>query len=391
MDVFGEPAPDSRESWVVVTLATGAMVATFGTPYAFGVFLSHLGNEYGLSAVSLSAILSLQLFMFYAGAGVIGFFGTRFPARTLVLGCGAVLGALAPALFVVDSYVGLAVVFSLLGSALGVVYVVLAAIVPQWFRERRGVATGVLFSGIGLSLFLLPPAWQFAFDRYGVPSGFLLVLAVVAVVCGAAGLVCRRPPWTERTSVTVSELLEWSATLFRARAFQLHFVGLGLALGWYFLLAAYSIELFTDRGFDGGHASVVFGLIGGISILSRIGSGVVADRIGYGRTFRAALVLVLVANVVLIVPSAPLVYVAVFLFGIGFGTIATLYIPLLLQTYDPEKSVAIVGLFNVSFGVFALGLPPLGTALIASTGSFLPAMGLTLLTSLGALLCFSRA
>jgi len=383
--------PDTLRAWLVAFAGTVAMVATFGTPYAFGVFLAYVGGSYDYSTVALSAVFSVMLFMFYAGAGVIGFFGARFPARTVLFGCVLVLVGISPALFIVESYVALVVVFSLLGAAPGVVYVVLAGVVPLWFERRRGVATGLLFSGIGLSLLIAPLVWQFAFERLGVPAGFASITLGTAAVCLLAAVVCRRPPWADNPSASRAQLGRWLAALVRRRQFHFHFIGLGLSLSWYYLLAAYSIELFVARGLSERAAALAFGLIGGISIVSRITSGYVADRTSYRRVFYAALALVIAGNVVLLFPSIPLIYLAVVLFGLGFGGIATLYIPILLQTYDADKSVAIIAVFNVSFGLFALGLPPLGIAFIARTGSYVPVIALTLATSLGALGCFVYA
>ncbi len=383
--------PDTRHAWLVAFTGTVAMVATFGTPYAFGVFLAYVGGLYDYSSVALSAVFSVMLFMFYAGAGVIGFLGARLPTRTVLLGCVVVFAGISPALFVVESYLALVVVFSLLGAAPGVVYVVLAGVVPLWFDRRRGVATGLLFSGIGLSLLVAPLVWQFAFERLGVPAGFFSITLATAAVCLLAAAVCRRPPWAGRPSVSRAQLSQWLATLVRRRQFHLHFVGLGLSLSWYYLLAAYSIELFVARGLSPRAAALAFGLIGGISIVSRITSGYVADRTSYRRVFYGSLALVIAGNVALLFPSIPSSYFAVVLFGLGFGGIATLYIPILFQSYDADKSVALIAVFNVSFGLFALGLPPLGIALIAQTGSYVPVIALTLATSVGALGCFVYA
>jgi len=64
--------------------------------------------------------------------------------------------------------------------------------------------------------------------------------------------------------------------------------------------------------------------------------------------------------------------------GIGFGGVATLYVPILIRSYDSEPAVAVVSVFNVSLGVFALGLPPLGMALFAYADSYQAPVALTI-------------
>jgi len=369
--------PDGRYSWFLVAVGTLAMVFTFGTPYSYGVFLGPFGALYGLSSVTLSTVFSVELFLFYAGAGVIGVLASRLPTRGVLLGCGLLTGLLAPALYVVDSYAGLAVVFGLLGAALGTVFVVLASIVPQWFEERRGIATGVLFAGAGVSLFVVPPAWQFAFGQVGVRGGFLALCLASAVAFLVVGAFGRRPPWASPTSGSFSDLRAWLAELVGSRRFRLLFVGVGLAFAWYYVLASFAIDLFQARGLSPGEASVAFGLIGGVSVLSRLAAGAVADRVGYRETLVVGLGCTGLGTISLAFSSLYALGLAVFCYGIGLGAIASLYIPVLMSVFDPARDTAIVGVFNVAFGIFALLAPPIGTALVAATGSFDAVIALT--------------
>lgn len=365
----------------MVAAGTLAMVFTFGTPYSYGVFLGPFEELYGLSSVTLSTVFSLQLFLFYAGAGVIGVLASRFPSRRVLLACGVVTGLLAPALYVVDSYLGLVVVFGVQGAALGTVFVELASVVPQWFDEQRATATGVLMAGAGVSLLVVPPAWQFAFDRVGVPTGFLAIGLASAAAFLAAGAVGRRPPWLVASASSLSGLRSWLVGLLGNPQFRVLVLGVGLSFAWYYVLASFAIELFQARGLSATAASVAFGLIGGVSVLSRLGAGAVADRVGYRVTLLAGLASTGLGTVALALPGVYALAAAVFCYGIGLGVIGSLYIPVLLSVFDPVRDTAIVGVFNVVFGVFALFTPPIGTALVAATGSFEPAIALTGLTT----------
>ncbi|WP_313693546.1 MFS transporter [Halorarum halobium] len=377
--------PETVHGWWIVLVGTLSMTFTFGTPYSYGLFLGAFAETFDVSRVTLSTVFSVELFAFYAGAGVVGVLVTRLPARAVLLVTGGTTALLAPSLYVVDSLAGLFVVFGLLGTALGTVYVVLASVVPQWFRERRGLATGVLFMGNGLGLLVLPPAWRYGFEQFGVRRGFLIVVGVSAVSFLLAGAFCRRPPWSEPGGESLADLSRWLVRLAGGRGFQLTFLGMGLAFAWYYLLAAYAVDLFVTRGLSEATATLAFGFIGGVSVFSRVGSGVVADRFGYRRTFLASLGLAALGSALLLVPSAVFVFLSVCVFGLALGAIGTLYIPILMRRYDPEKDTAIIGVFNVTFGVFALAAPPVGTALIAYSGSYSGVTVLTLLASIGAI------
>jgi MFS family permease len=372
-----EERPDGLRSWTVAAVGAVAMVFTFGTPMSYGIFRGPFAGEFGVPVVALSTVFSVMLFAFFIGSGVVGVFAARLSARAVFFACAAATGLTAPSLYVADSFVGLTVVFAALGLALGTAFILIASIVPRWFEERRGAATGLIFVGNGLGLFVLPPAWQYALSNVGVRRGFLLVMSLTAVAFAAAGVACRRPRWAAQSTASAGELLEWVGRLAASRTFQLLFVGMALAFGWYQLLAAYATDLFTHRGLTEARASAAFGLIGGVSIVSRIAGGYVADRVGARRAFLASLACVAAGVGLFFAPQLPALALGIVLSGLGLGGSATLYIPLLMQMFDPEKDTAVIGVFNVAGGVGALAMPPLGTAAVAYTDGYAAAITLT--------------
>lgn len=387
----GSRAPDEAYSWVVAITGALASVFTFGTPYSFGIFMRYFGNAYPYSDVLLSTVFSLQFFMFFAGGGIVGVLISNVSARTVLFASGAVLAALAPSLFVVESIYALVLIFVTMGIVLGTVYVILASTIPKWFDIHRGTGTGLLFAGNGLSLFILPPAWHRTFGALGVRQGFFAFLLVTAIPIFVAGFVCRDPPWVEKETTTGSALYEWFIEMWRSSSFRYQFVGLALSLGWYSLLSVYTLGLFESRGISASRASLAFGLIGGISIFSRLASGVVADRIGNYTSFLLSLLCVCVATLLLFVSSILTSLVAVVFFGIGLGGAATLYIPVLIDVYGSEKSTAVIGIFTTSFGVTSLILPPAGTAILSHTESYGPVIAFTLVTVLAGIYCWHRS
>ncbi|WP_345781482.1 MFS transporter [Natrononativus amylolyticus] len=357
------------------------MIFTMGTPFSYGVFIGPFSTTFQISPVVLSTIFSVMLFTFFIGAGVVSILTSQVPARLLILVCAVIIGILSPSLYFVESYVGLLVVFATMGLALGMVFVVIASIVPRWFRENRGFAIGIIFAGNGLGLFLLPPAWQLAISYRGVREGFFIIMTSTMVTFFIAGIVCRRPHWADRSTTSTNDLLRWIRRGSRTRSFRLLFVGVACTFAWYQMLAAYAIDLFTHRGLAESTASLAFGLIGGVSIISRIGSGYIADSLGARGAFLASLSCSAIGIGLFLAPQFSILILAIFLTGIGLGGSATLYIPVLLRTYGPEKDTAIVGTSNIAIGVAALAVPPIGTGIVNYTGSFEPAIVLTFVTT----------
>ncbi len=391
MQAASGEAPDGRRSWLIAGVGAIAMVFTFGTPLSYGVFRGPFSEAFAVSPLTLSAVFSLMLFTFFIGSGLVGVFAARLPARWVLLASAGATALLAPSLYVVDSYLGLAVVFAVLGLALGTVFVLITSVVPRWFEARRGAATGLIFMGNGLGLFVLPPLWQVSFAAVGVRRGFLVIMGVTAVAFSLAGLTCRRPQWAAPSTATAGELLEWVGELAGTRTFRLLFVGMGLGFAWYQLLAAYAVDLFAARGLTAVGASAAFGLIGGVSIVSRIGGGYLADHVGSRRAFLGSLACAAVGLILFFPPRASLLAAGIVLIGLGLGGCATLYVPLLMQTYSLEKDTAVIGVFNVAGGIGALAMPPLGTATVAYTDGYTVAILLTVIVTVVAYRLISTA
>lgn len=374
--------PDSPRSWGIALAGAFGMVFTFGTPLSYGIFRQPFSEAFAVSPVVLSGVFSVMLCTFFIGSGIIGVFSARLPIRGVLFVCTVATGLLAPSLYAVESYLGLTVVFAVLGLALGTVFVLIASVIPRWFEERRGAATGLIFVGNGLGLFLLPPIWETAITTLGVRRGFLVIMSATALAFLLTSSLCRRPRWATQSTLTTAALLSWVRQLSRTRSFQLLFVGFALAFAWYQLLAAYAIDLFVARGLTSTEASTMFGLIGGVSIISRIGGGYLADAMGSRRAFLSSLGCAAAGISLLLAPQYSVLAVAILLVGLGLGGCATLYIPLLLQIYGSEKDTAIIGIFNVGGGLGALAMPPLGTASVDYTDGYTVAILLTLAVTL---------
>lgn len=378
--------PDGSYSWLLAIVSGIALIFTLGTPFSYGIFIGPLSDRYGLSEFAISLIFSIHLFASYSVAGIFGVLATRFPSKYLLVGIGGVTLLLAPSLYLVESFLGLLLIFTVLGAALGSAVILIVSIIPQWFDENRGLATGVLFVGIGLSLFLMPPAWNLALTAIGVRDGFLVLVGISAFALLTVGLVCHHPPWISQTAVPLRALKTWMKRLIRTPQFHYLAIGFGFAFTWFYLLAGFSVDYFQHRGLDRAAASFAFGLIGGISIFSRLASGAIADRIGYGRTYLLSLGSAVIGCGLLLIPDPVSLYLAIIFFGISLGGVTTLFVPIALRIYDPDKSTAIIGIFSIWLGIAAVAAPPLATTLVGYTESFLPVITLTLLTVLVAIL-----
>ena len=366
--------PETRGSWyrwAIVVVSFFVMIFTWGTPYSFGVFYAPLEYRFGFSTLQISLLYSTMLFSLYILAGVIGMFASKLRIRLILIVGSLLVGFCAIGFWFVSSYLTVVLVFVTLGTVLGAGYVLLVGIIPMWFSSREATAMGIVFAGNGLGVQVMPTVWQRAITMYGLARAFLVINLVTAVCFLGAGIVVHRPrnPEVQMDYSSVS-VVEWIYQLIGRPRFWAAFFGTGLLFAWYYLLAAQAIPFFHARGADRGTAALLYGLIGGISVPTRIVSGIIADHVGARKTIVVSTTVVGTAFFLLIGQSWTSVYLSIILFGVGLGVAAPLYLPALMEGFKVPNQTAFVGLFNFAFAAFAFSVPLVSVFIIQHTGGF---------------------
>ncbi|QLH77136.1 MFS transporter [Halosimplex rubrum] len=378
-----QQAIDSARSWLLVALGVCMLTTIWGVIFTFTVYAGRLSTAFDLTGLQASSVFSITTAVFLVSGGVFGVVAARFPLRPVVAAAGVGLAVAAAGLGAVDSYVGVIAAFALLGTAGGTAFIVVVSLVPQWFDAHEGTAMGITMAGNGLGVLIVPFAWLWLFDRVDFPTAFAAVAGAAAVVVILSSLVFRRPPGHSETTSTVG--VDWLRRRLADRSFVGAALGYGLLWGWYYVLSSQLVDILTGNGVDAAVAAGAFGIVGGVSIVARVGGGFVGDRLGARNVFAACVALT--AACVLVLPavgSRPALYAVLVGFGIGNGTLAALWSPIVLTRFGSENATATVGLLNTSTAGAAFLSPLAISALRGVTGGYtVPLVALALVTAVG--------
>src|SRR5580698_9552764 len=144
--------------WFVVAAAFAVTLVGFGCAYTFSAFVDSLQKDFAASRGSVSLVFSLAGFLYFGLGIVSGPLADRWGARRLavvgmiVTGLGLAAASFARSLTEVYLAYGLGV-----GLGVGISYVPVLGVVPRWFVRRRGFASGLASSGIGVGTLIMPP------------------------------------------------------------------------------------------------------------------------------------------------------------------------------------------------------------------------------------------
>ena len=181
-------ARDGRKmhyAWVVAGVTFVTLLAAAGARATPGVTLLPLGNEFQWSRAKVSAIISINIFLY----GLIGPFAAalyqRFGLRRCMVAGMALLSAGYALSMVATAYWQFVVLWGLVvGAGSGLAATVLgAAVANRWFTERRGLVMGVLTASTATGQLVFLPWMAAAVTAQGWRAAPLIVaLATVAVM-----------------------------------------------------------------------------------------------------------------------------------------------------------------------------------------------------------------
>jgi MFS transporter, OFA family, oxalate/formate antiporter len=181
--------------WFVVAGAFAVTFVGFGSAYTFSAFLHSLQTDFAASRGSVSLVFSLAGFLYFALGIVSGPLADRWGARLLstlgmvFIGVGLCAASLARTLGQVYVAYGLGV-----GLGVGCSYVPALGAVQRWFVRRRGFASGLAVSGIGVGTLVMPPLASFCIGALGWRHAYLVLGLIAAVVGVGAALLIENDP-----------------------------------------------------------------------------------------------------------------------------------------------------------------------------------------------------
>ena len=181
--------------WFVVAAAFTVTLVGFGSAYSFSAFVESLQKEFGASRGSVALVFSFAGFLYF-GLGIItGPLADRWGSRPLAV-AGMILTALGliAASFARDLH-EVYVAYGLgVGLGVGCAYVPSLGAVQRWFIKRRGFASGLAVSGIGVGTLVTPPLAAFLIANMGWRHAYLTLGVAAAVIGGGMALLIESNP-----------------------------------------------------------------------------------------------------------------------------------------------------------------------------------------------------
>ncbi len=367
---------------LLVFLSAGLSIGM--TQYSFGEFAGPLQSKFGWTQTELNLSLS---FAFISGilAPLIGSWTDRFGVRPvmfvsiLLIATGFLLRPLMSELW--HWYVLSALVYA---GFPGATVLPAGKMVGIWFPDTMGRMTGVVVSGNNFGGMTMPPlaaviisiiSWEWAYVTFSIVM-FLLAVSVIAFMKERPRDVLVEMRRTRRARANgAGNRSREGLTLRQAMstsAFWLCIVGLTAATFTYQGVLTQLRQHFGENGFEPAAATSAVTFIATMGIASKIAFGRASERFSARRMTVLSLLFQASGVALMIIPDAgaPLIWVGVFVFSLGFGGLGALIVLVVQQTFGLREYGSLMGVFQLAQIVSIAGGPVLAGQVHDRTGSF---------------------
>jgi len=274
-------------AWVVMTMGFLAVFGAIGLGrFGYSAILPEMQARLGLSGSQAGGLASWNLAGYVVLAVIGGVLATRFGAR-LVVSIGVAVATVGMALTGFAEGVGAASVARLLtGFGGGLVLVPSTALMSAWFpRRRRGLASGIVSSGMALGLIVsgpLVPCMISAGGDDGWRMAWFVLAAMALVLAVANPVVMRNHPHEPDAprGPRRREPLDLRCVVSSGYAWHLGFVYMMWGYAYMIYFVFLQKRLISDLGFSAEAAGNVFMILGVASLICGFLWGLVSDRIG---------------------------------------------------------------------------------------------------------------
>ncbi len=375
--------------WIVVIAAFIIMMISNGLRYSFGVFLTPMEEDFGLTRAFTSGIFSTYMIISSLAAIPVGWCLDRYGPRIIGISIGVFAGL---GLFLTaQAYEPwhLHITYGLLfGIGTGINFYITMSVISRWFVQKRALALAIVGTGLGVGTLALSSLTAYLISSYGWRASYLILAPIALIIISGAYLFLKKDPGEINTFPNGKEVSGTKSAAsgdhkntgiieltlkqaLRTRDYWFIFLLWATVSGCVHLVMTQVVAGAIGKGIPPVQAATILGFLGFFSIPGRLLLGAASDRFAK-RKILIVCALSMSAGMLVLTWSSTLLmfYVATAIFGFFFGGMTPAYTAVVPESFGVRHIGVIMGSLAISWGAGAAISPALGGYVFDTTGSY---------------------
>lgn len=376
--------------WLYLTMGILSMFVS-GIIYAWSILKAPLGEVFGWDASQLTMNYTITMCLFCLGGIASGLLSKKWKSKVILI-LAAVLACVGFGLVSILTGELLALYLSygvMCGFGIGMAYNAVISTVNAWFPDKKGLCSGALMMGLGVSSLLLGhlASQMIEAPNIGWRTTYLILGFVTGGVLLATAFVIRLPSEAERVQLDALCEKETSgekiavpdytpSALLKRLSFWKFFLFLVSMAATGSTVISLAKDLALSAGATAAFATTLVGVLSVSNGLGRILCGWAFDSYGRKPVMLATSVVTIGASLCLLLSttmqSVLLVVIGLCATGLSYGSVPTISSAFVGAFYGSKHFPTNFSLANTML-IPASCLATCSTALISQTESYVPA------------------
>lgn len=213
-----------NNKWIRSAIPALLIHCSIGTVYCWSTFKASIADKIGMSTFSVGWAFSLAIFFLGMSAAFAGkLVELNIHKSSLVSALCFTIGMIGTGLTIkfCTGVTALILIYlfygCIMGIGLGVGYLTPVKTLMLWFKDNKGLATGISIMGFGLAKAIATPIMEFLQNHFGITAMFLVLGCIYFVMIFAGHLLLKKPDgWVESKETNNSFKV---TTMFKNKTF----------------------------------------------------------------------------------------------------------------------------------------------------------------------------
>ena len=363
-----------NNKWIRGALPALLIHISIGSVYAWSLFVARIADYIGKSQSSVQFAFSLAIFFLGMSAAFGGKIVEKNIHKSSLISClcfcsGLLLTGLAVYLKSLPLiYAGYG---CLMGIGLGTGYITPIKTLMLWFKDQKGLATGIAVCAFGFASAVASPIITFLTGRFTLPVCFCILSAIYFTPMMIAHFVIKKPEWYKENDAGNGFKL---MSMWRERKFRLIWFVVFINISCGLSLISVASPIMADRTVNATTIALVVSVMGIFNGVGRLIFSAVSDRLKSRETIYLIILGLSIAVTVIAryANSNIAVYVALIIvsacYGAGFSCLPSL----LSDIFGMDNISKIHGLSLTAWAMAGLVGNQISNFVHNNTGSYNP-------------------